>query len=264
MHLRQDDGEIAPATWLGGAVTAVTLGGVVLLAERQIGTAPAFSIFWCGCALAALCLFGAGRQHFINIGRARALAGSVPASAGPAHTTPTSAPEKKPAKIEFISTEWDANLSIFADGVVRWSPSHGPAHFIERGLVVAFRHAGGRDVAVNAHLTFVSQSSGAQVRVNYGTWLGSTTRTELFYTGDTHELVVATVERARACITFEDARENAGSGNIAGKYLTEGRYAVKVELDMIDEDSGEVIPKSFDFDVVLDALNLDLCSISRA
>src|SRR3954454_8788962 len=184
VRLRQETGEVSPIAWLGSAFGAVTIASTALFSYAWIGMLAALILAGAFGLIAVLCFFAAGKQRYINIGMERGAAGveRSPMSDA-ARTVPTPAPMKKPARIEYVGVESDADLSVFTSAIVRRSARHGG--YDQRGLLVAFRHVGGRSVAVNAHLVFVNDSSGAAVRVNYGTWLDAPTRTALFYAGDT-------------------------------------------------------------------------------
>lgn len=248
MRLRQEGGEIAPATWLGGAVTAVTLGGVVLLAERWIGTTPAMIVFWLGCAVAALCLFGAGKQHYINVGRATA---ATPATVNAS----TSATALRRARIEYIDCMIGQQLTAFRDGFARRTPHHGGTiRDIQLGVLATFRS---KDVPalVSASLAFTNERTGTVTKVHPAHWLSEEVNKVAFMRNDTKHVVVAASNTwGRRNVVPQDERTFAGSQAIVLHDLVDGDYSVGLTLT-IDDDHDELQELVLNFSLHLDATN---------
>ncbi len=217
MQFRQDSGEITPTAWLGGAVTAVTLGGVALLFERWVGSSPVFIVFVCGCALAALCLFGAERQHYINVGRERERAITPPVAPPLPVTTP-------PPTVSFVTCKVDVQLMHRGGdfGGYKRLPADGN---LVSGVVAAFRHRSGPNAVVTAHIRYVRD--GEVVHAHAGAWVGGSGSS--FTLGSSHvgELVLA-VDSAQVYCYAPDVVANG----VTLKKLPYGRWVAEVELDI--------------------------------
>jgi hypothetical protein len=259
VRLREKTGEITPATWLSGSVSAVTLGGVVQLAERWIGTTPAFIVFWCGCAVAALCLFGAGRQHYINIGRELARETAVPAAA-PSSVIPSLAPPTPTTvhptvtEIKYVACSNDTRVIFYTeDGYHHWSSeTEVSPDRAESAIVVAFRHKRGPTAVIIAHVTY--EHGGKEHLVHNGLWLGENTNTAVLDVGETAELLVAVYDGMTYAI-IEDRRVSAGSAAITKKTTSTLRYAVRVELEIRSdsyEPEFEPLTETYQFTMQLD------------
>ena len=72
MRLRQEGGEISPASWLGGAGLTLGIAAFPFLFTPWIPMISAVIICVTFSGLSALCLFAAGRQHYTNQGKAAA------------------------------------------------------------------------------------------------------------------------------------------------------------------------------------------------
>jgi hypothetical protein len=95
MRLRQESGEVAPSAWLGGASVTATLGfgsfGIYVW-NGELWSLILTVVFG---VVSICCFFVAGRQHFINMGRAQGLAGTSPVPADRYRIEPKPSPMKR-------------------------------------------------------------------------------------------------------------------------------------------------------------------------
>lgn len=206
------------------ALTLGTAATAIYALSAQIGLLRALILTYILCGLAALCAYGAMRQHFINAGALRGTQAS-------AASIPSVAPSKPPPPtISFITAE--ANVALVRSGATfRRLPGDGE---VRHAAIGAFR-VHGSNASLTAHVQI------GESFAHSAPWVGAQGSGVFLSVAGTGELILAT----HGGFGSYDLNDITLSG-LAKKPIPYGNHVATVEIEALHTE-----PKRFLFDLEL-------------